>query len=538
MNIQFNSKTIDAKFDKNTGRYYATFKAESSNDLSINNSLDCVGDTHITNIQLEMGEVPTSFVLPKVKTSKESGLFLVLNQLRQSTDGRIQQLDGKVENYKSTLYQGHNEILQSVATIRKDYLSKNEIQISENGIRLGSGQVIDGEKIATILSITPNALEVITKNFKIKGNMLVDGTIESRHVKAKSIDAGHIQSGSITSELLSTNSITAKHLKVDEAIIEKLFTKASTVETLTAKNAIANVLKAVKIDVNQLVAAKGYITNLDAVKGFIRDLESIGIKAKSIEADSLSAYSGRIGGFRLGRHEGDGYTNNWLTGTTSFDIGMADGRGRSNQTALWVHWGDTWSRPGTDAWYVQNNGRMFARAGITVGNPEYSNYSNDSEFYSTCNFRSIVRFSEIPEFLNSATFRQEISCNKGLDVSDYDVYGNGTNPRGGRNRVVWWSQQSSFLSYSSDIRLKENITSTKIGALELIKKLNLVSFDWIKDKRHEEIGLVAQELQQIIPDVVVDGEFLSIEYMKLIPYLLKALQELSERMDSYERERN
>ena len=83
---------------------------------------------------------------------------------------------------------------------------------------------------------------------------------------------------------------------------------------------------------------------------------------------------------------------------------------------------------------------------------------------------------------------------------------------------------------NSDIRLKTNICDTDINALDLLSKIELKSFDWIEDNKHENIGIIAQQLQEIIPDLVHEDKEtskLSIDQIKLIPYIIKAIQELS-----------
>ena len=123
--------------------------------------------------------------------------------------------------------------------------------------------------------------------------------------------------------------------------------------------------------------------------------------------------------------------------------------------------------------------------------------------------------------------------------------GEGDNPDGGYNRVVWWSQivtgkwrQYAGITTASDKKLKENIESTPVKALDKINVLNLVAFDYIKDKTHEEIGLIAQEVQDIIPSAVLDDgndSYLSIQYSKFVPYLIKAVQELHKKIEKLEK---
>lgn len=83
---------------------------------------------------------------------------------------------------------------------------------------------------------------------------------------------------------------------------------------------------------------------------------------------------------------------------------------------------------------------------------------------------------------------------------------------------------------NSDIRLKTNVKETSVNALSLINSLELKEFDWIKTSEHEEIGLIAQQLREIIPSLIAENKTngkLSIKTDKFIPYILKAIQELS-----------
>lgn len=82
---------------------------------------------------------------------------------------------------------------------------------------------------------------------------------------------------------------------------------------------------------------------------------------------------------------------------------------------------------------------------------------------------------------------------------------------------------------TSDARLKTNIAPSDVRAIDVINGLEAMSFDWIENDEHNDIGFIAQQVQSVLPDVVVesgnDGK-LSIDYIKLIPYLVKAVQEL------------
>ena len=86
----------------------------------------------------------------------------------------------------------------------------------------------------------------------------------------------------------------------------------------------------------------------------------------------------------------------------------------------------------------------------------------------------------------------------------------------------------------SDSNLKENIVGIE-DALSTIQKLRGVNFNWIAGGK-KDIGCIAQELQEVIPLMVTQGEsYLVVAYEKLIPFLLESIKELSKRVDILER---
>lgn len=81
----------------------------------------------------------------------------------------------------------------------------------------------------------------------------------------------------------------------------------------------------------------------------------------------------------------------------------------------------------------------------------------------------------------------------------------------------------------SDARLKANIEDANVNALEKLNQIELKEFDWIENNEHENIGMIAQQLETVLPDLVhrdKDTDKLSIKTDKFIPYLIKAVQEL------------
>ena len=91
---------------------------------------------------------------------------------------------------------------------------------------------------------------------------------------------------------------------------------------------------------------------------------------------------------------------------------------------------------------------------------------------------------------------------------------------------------TEFLS-SSDERLKDNIVTLK-NNVETIKALRPVSFNW-KDSGKKSYGVIAQELELILPELVEEsGDYKRVKYDSLVGFLLGAVQELSDRLDTLE----
>ena len=87
---------------------------------------------------------------------------------------------------------------------------------------------------------------------------------------------------------------------------------------------------------------------------------------------------------------------------------------------------------------------------------------------------------------------------------------------------------------SSDARLKD-ITGEARG-LEVINKLNPISYTWKLDGSADE-GFIAQEVEKLIPNVVhqnADDDMYSMDYGRITPLLVKAIQELTTKVKELE----
>ena len=315
----------------------------------------------------------------------------------------------------------------------------------------------------------------------ITGETLIDKAV----IKSAMVDklkTANFEAGSVTSTIIGAEAVTADKVRMDQAFA------------------------------NKLVASNIFTDMLAAKEAFINKLRSVVVTATFLEG-----FQGKIGGFRFGKYANrNGY---FITGINSVSIGMGNGTNAgANRNAFWANWGESLDTPGPKAWYVNTDGKMYCR--------------NDVDFYSKVDFASTSKVN----------FYSRINAPRGIWIGYDDVEGEGDNPDGGYNRVVWWSQivtgkwrQHAGITTGSDRKLKENIEPTSVKALDKINALNLVAFDYIKDKTHEEIGLIAQEVLDIIPGAVekYEGEdnHLTINYSKFVPYLIKAIQELNQKLE-------
>jgi len=94
--------------------------------------------------------------------------------------------------------------------------------------------------------------------------------------------------------------------------------------------------------------------------------------------------------------------------------------------------------------------------------------------------------------------------------------------------------------YSSDKRLKENIVEIKDG-LSIVNQLRPVKFDWKEDSpfahlKPTEYGLIAQEVEEVIPEVVgrMKQDYRGVKYEGLVPLLIQSIKDLTKRVEDLE----
>lgn len=99
----------------------------------------------------------------------------------------------------------------------------------------------------------------------------------------------------------------------------------------------------------------------------------------------------------------------------------------------------------------------------------------------------------------------------------------------------------STLENQSDARLKDNLVPFR-HSLAKLSNVEAYEFDWKAEAEKEghDVGLIAQELQGVYPEAVSEGQdgYLRIDYAKVIPLLVSAINELSCQVDQLKRQLN
>ena len=438
-----------------------------------------------------------------ISTQTSNDIASKIAQYKQTVDGRFasitSQIAGKANQtdfqrvketsllYERILGNTENGIADKVARMAMSN-QLFQIEVSKNeGLKTVQRQLADSWSVQNInsagdiisgINLGANGHNRITgKLTHVTGDTLIDNAV----IKSAMIDklkTANFEAGSVTTKILDAEAVTAEKLKVDNALIRKITANEAFIDQLTSKRIFA--------------------TRIESV-----------ISSSTV----LEGYKGWIGGFQLGTHD-SGY-GRWITGRNHFSVGMGNGEGGSGQTALWVNWGDNWNEPGYYAWFVKNNGKMYCyntaefwKTPIINGDLKVTGniiYDGGAWIYSS-QYRKIGRSSTYYFYLEKADRER-----------DYFLVSNDT----------------------SDRRLKSNIQESSVSGVDVINRLKTYSYRKEFNNEIEDIscGIMAQDVQKYAPDAFresPDGIY-TYNTFALVPYLIKAIQELNQKIEKMEK---
>ena len=439
-----------------------------------------------------------------ISTQTNNDIASKIAQYKQTVDGRFasitSQIAGKVNQtdfqrvretsqlYERIIGSNENDISNKVARMAltnqlfQVEVSKNEGMKTIQRQLAGSWAVRNINSAGDLISglnLGANGHNRLSgKLTHITGETLIERAV----IKSAMVDklkTANFEAGSVTTVVLDAEAVTADKVRMDQAFANKLVASNIFTDTLAAKQA------------------------------FINKLRSIVVTATLLEG-----YKGKIGGFQIGTHDKDP-NSYWLTGQNQFAVGMGSGNGRWGQTALWVNWGNNWEKPGNYAWYVKNNGEMYCynqanfwNRPIVHGNLEVTGnivytYDKNKEGY----WISSPKYSRIDP---SSGYLYLYYSGSGYD----------------------WIPMNKEIS---DRRYKNNIEDSTVSGLDIVNSLKTYSYRKEYDGKIEDIscGIMAQDVQKYVPEAFwenPDGAY-SYRTFELVPYLIKAIQELNQKLE-------
>jgi hypothetical protein len=178
------------------------------------------------------------------------------------------------------------------------------------------------------------------------------------------------------------------------------------------------------------------------------------------------------------------------------------------------------------------------RARIDSSGYFYVNTTTNFNSNSIANFQAKAS-QQGPTFASQTSGNYSAICwNSGTATTSLLAFQSGS----GQTGVGSITYNGSLVLYNttSDQRLKENIIHAP-SALSKINSIQIRSFDWIETGNHIDFGVIAQELEQIAPEAVTQGEdkedgsikrAWAVDTSVLVPAMIKAIQEQQALIES------
>lgn len=434
-----------------------------------------LASTPITLTQKGQQVITGTFTIKKTSNKgKEFPLEIILAKNGQVAIGEISLIRGDVPPKKFT----DNTSTQDVVT---------QTRVAQLSDSYAIQTLTSSGAVTSQINLSPNDFLIEANKIRLKGKTLAD-EITAIDGYFKRLFVGDARIGKLNTDIIESNSITADKVIMDSAMAKKIVSSDVFTDQLAAKNAFINKLRSVVVS-----------------------------------ATLLEGFKGRIGGFQIGTHDKDPSVY-WLTGQNQFDVGMSNGSSAWGQTALWVNWGNDWNKPGNSAWYVKRTGEMYCK--------------NTAHFWNTPVIHGNLRVGGNIYYINDNNkkggYWMYSPAFKKIDKSKGYLYFYG-----------FQEEQTDWIPLNkeiSDHRYKSNIEDSKVSALEVIDQLKTYSYRKEYDGKIEDIscGIMAQDVQKYVPEAFYenpDGAY-SYRTFELVPYLVKAIQELNQKLEEANEGRN
>lgn len=457
------------------------------------------GDITICNLKLEVGNKATDWS----PAPEDMATVTSLTEVKATVDSLTMTVADKAD--KTTVTQLANQWQQTTSLV-----NGHTSQISSLGDAINLR--VEKDDIINQINISPESILIAGQKVHITGQTTIDSAV---------IKTAHIADAAIT-------------------------------------NAKIGSLSADKVTVGTLNGADVNIINLNASNIVSGEISGINIRAATFYGTSTS-----------GTMQLNGTDLRFDTTTNSFRLNYG---GISNINTTYGTRNITFFSEGIEVASGASNTGNYKNSGVRVnGSTAYvdlfSSKSVSTTDYSTrlvaetngnfgvLNPKGLVYISS-PAAINLQP-GTSVNINKPLEMGGNNINGAnnliGSTSTGGSkvNMInVQGSGSSAYLNitsgstswgvtmWTSDMRLKTNIQKTPDNGLELVDRLMVRSFDWRDSDRHTDYGLIAQNVERVLPQAVFEVPQPQSEAIKqisvegLVPILVKAIQELKQEINT------
>lgn len=514
-----------------------------------------------SNINLLSGnKLNTPIIQGEIKSSLIGDNAIITSSATIIDNGKIDgeiriesQIDTKIIK-NAVIYDGNNinyttekiERAYIYGQIDSSYIKDAEIRIDNQNLATIVGDTkfsgntlikgnLDSKYISSATIDLNDADTSLMPNTYITGNVTITGIVNSANINPASGVTIDIQDGQFNGSNLANESIPYTKLSSNLNIYVNEI-KFSNGTSFTS--AISDDIYTID-EVDTIFVSKNYYNNTLAPK-FVNNLINLNIYDngilnsfdtplyKSIDKLTISTYNTFYSQHdHMSLIEIKSNNNNAIISIVSYDTTEIDKIGNK---LLWQNVGGSYFKVNTQrlSFILNNNDNIF----------EVSNTSNFSykPLYipelifadgTTMNTSAITMLNSENQLIMNNT-------ESGYNYTDNQITGEGFIHCNGIHAEFDITAFSS--TTKSDINLKKNINNLEYNN-ELLE-LNPVTFEW-KDKNKSNtsnVGFIAQDVEKILPILVKDGldNYKSVNYVSLIPYLVKHIQNLEERIKQLE----
>lgn len=383
------------------------------------------------------------------------------------------------------------DITNGVATFRGMHQGTN-VQITTSDktfsgtIKLGSIRQ-HGFYAVGINDVSDTKIQIYAKNISLhkrnKGNLIVDGAIT----------ASKIASGSITTDKLVAQAVTAAKINVKDLFAQDI-TATGTIRGVT------------------LQGSKGEIGGFQINSTRLYSVDSSGTYAAYFGSYDFNKTNAFVAQTKVG--------GSWVNTLEMRYDGSIISRNKANASYRTTIQEGTVTCTGNDGWSTSTT--------VELRNGEIWFYRNKDSIEASLGFdehglNSNAQIARVTR-INASNSGLLLSCQNTPGLYIY------------KNSLRAWvnlDMNHKSIINSSDECLKTNILPFTRSVLPELRRLGIVSYAWKETGEQVKAGFTAQNMQSVFPELVEanDAGILGIKTLELMPYVVKGVQELTNKTE-------